>query len=403
MINLKIKDWMVFLYKDAIWIGLAVAILLIGEVAPNERLVLFTVPLNTLIIAILLGAALLSRTTIQSFRFIGVPYILLSISLVYGLLLSQNFDYGFYKAGNLCAITLAVIVLFHNYYINGKQDDLWRLVIAIMLSYLVLAILYKLQHGFWDRQVVFLMNGPIVFARLMGMAAILTLLFTKGATRIILFSAFLLAALWPSSKGPLLSLILTFALMMLAHDRLVILSLIAIVLAVPVLLIPEQTVELVKLLDGTGRLAAPLESVILGKELAEAHNATYGSRATAYVDTFPVIMQHPQGVGMGDWPLHVKGILEYPHNFFLESFSELGIIFGFFFVIPYLWPLLRPKNKLLWVAVFFAINQQVSGDLLDSRYWLIFGILACVPVRSEGLDLFKTFLPRSRPVSSAPT
>jgi len=391
----------VFLYKHVFWIGLAVGVLLIGEVAPNERLILFEVPLNTLMIIVLLGAALLSSTAIRSLRFVGLPYLLLSVSIIYGLALSHDLDYGLYKAGNLFVITLAIVITFHYYYINKQQEYLWTLVIFIMLSYLILALLYKMQYGFWDRQVVFLMNGPIVFARLMGMAALLALLFTRGVTRLVLFGIFFLAALWPSSKGPVLALILTLALMMLAYDRLVILGAITILVALPLLLIPDQIVELAWLLDGTGRIATPLESLILGNELSEAHSASFSSRASAYEKTLPLILRYPAGLGLGDWESYTKTGIEYPHNFFLEVISELGMFFGPLFMVSYLWPLIKPWNKLLWITVFFAINQQVSGDLLDSRYWLIFGLLSCLPTEEKELNLFRTFLPRLTPAPSA--
>ena len=392
---------MVFLYRHAFWIGLAVGVLLIGEVAPNERLILFEVPLNTLMIVLLLGAAVLSGTAIQSLRFFGLPFLLLSISIIYGLALSQDLDYGLYKAGNLCVVSLAILMTFHHYYINNQQNYLWNFVIFVMLVYFLLAVLYKLQYGFWDREVVFLMNGPIVFARLMGMAALLSLLFTKGITRIVLFGVFFLAILWPSSKGPVLALVLTLALMMIAYDRLFIFGIITIIVAAPMLLIPEQIVELAWLLDGTGRIATPFESLVLGSQLSEAHTATFSTRASAYDKTLPLILQHPAGLGLGDWESYTGTGIIYPHNFFLEVFSELGMFFGPLFMIPYLWPLIKPRNKLLWVTVFFAINQQVSGDLLDSRYWLIFGLLSCLPTEKRELDLFRTFLPKFRPAPPA--
>ncbi|MEM7041656.1 MAG: O-antigen ligase family protein [Pseudomonadota bacterium] len=395
------KTLIAFLYKHAFWVGLAVGVLLIGEVAPNERLILFEIPLNTLMIVLLMAAALLSGTAVRSLQFFGIPFLLLAVSIVYGLALSQDLDYGLYKAGNLCVISLAILMTFHFYYINNQQNYLWNLVILIMLTYLILAILYKLQYGFWDRQVVFLMNGPIVFARLMGMAALLALLFTKGITRIVLFAVFFLAILWPSSKGPVLALALTLALMMLAYDRLFILGIITVLVATPLLLVPEQIVEIAWLLDGTGRIATPLESFVLGSELSEAHSATFSTRASAYEKTLPLILQYPAGLGLGDWESHTGTGIEYPHNFFLEVFSELGMFFGPLFMIPYLWPLIRPRNKLLWIAVFFAINQQVSGDLLDSRYWLIFGLLSYVPTEKRELDLFRTFFPRFRSAQPA--
>ncbi|MGH1480687.1 MAG: O-antigen ligase family protein [Geminicoccales bacterium] len=385
-----------FLFRHSFWIGIAVAILLVGEANPNERLVYFSLPLNTAMVVILAATALMTPTAVESLRFTGWSFFLISISLVYGLTLSQNFEYALYKGANLFVIVLTISVSFQYYYKNNQQDKLWKVVILIMLAYLIGALLFKLKNGFWDRQVVFLMNGPIVFARLMGMAAILTLLFTKGPLRIALFTIFLLAVLWSSSKGPLLAMILVLALMMIAHGRLVALSIIAIIIVTPFLLIPEQVFNVIRLLDGTGRIAVIIESLTLGSELSDAHSVTFGSRSTAYIKTLHLIAQYPMGVGLGDWQIHTREIIQYPHNFFLEAISELGVIFGILFVLPYVWSIFGAKNKLLWVVIFFAINQQVSGDLLDSRYWLLFGVLACLPTREGDVGLLKALWPKMR-------
>ena len=372
-----------FALRHSLLISLATVVLLIGEATPNPRLILFGLPLNTAVVVGLGLAALVISTSVQAVRFVGLAFLLLIIAVVYGLTLSDNSDYGPYKGLNLIAVSLAVVVVFHHYHVQGEQDRLWTLVVLIMLVYLLAAVLYKVQNGFWDRQTLFLMNGPIVFGRLMGMAAILSLLFLRGPLRLAMFLLFTAAVFWSSSKGPLLALAIVLGLIMIANRRLVMLSVAGIVVSLVLLLVPELLFDLLRLLDGTGRIAVIVESALSGSQLSDSHAVTFGARLDAFTQTIKLIIQHPMGVGLGDWQAHTRQPVDYPHNFFLEVFAEMGLIFGFLFLIPYLWPLAMAQNPLRWVTLLFVINQQVSGDILDSRYWLIFGILSCLPVRAR--------------------
>lgn len=382
-----------FIFRHSLLIGLATVVLLIGEATPNERLVLFGLPLNTAVVVGLGLASLVISTSVQAVRFAGLAFLFLIVGVVYGLALSDNPDYGLYKGLNLIVVSLTVIIVYHHFYVQGEQDRLWTLVVLIMLAYLLAAFLYKLQNGLWDRQTLFLMNGPIVFGRLMSMAAVLSLLFLRGPLRVALFLLFTIAVFWSSSKGPLLALAVVLGLYMIAQRRLIVLSLVGILASLVLLLVPELLFDLLRLLDGSGRIAVILESALIGSQLSDAQAVTFGARLSAFNETITLIVQHPMGVGLGDWQAHTRELVDYPHNIFLEAFAEMGLVFGSLFLIPYLWPLVMAQNPLRWVTLLFVINQQVSGDILDSRYWLIFGILSCLPVRAPAREQTTPGLP----------
>lgn len=372
-----------FLFRSSPLIGVATIVLMIGEATPNERMIFFGLPLNTVIVAGLALYSLVIATSLQAVRFAGMAFLCIVVSILYGLTLSGFSDYGLYKSLNLILASLPVIIVFHHYYTRGQQDQLWTLVILIMLAYLIAAIFYKLQNGFWDRQTLFLMNGPIVFGRLMSMAAILSLLFLRGPQRLVAFTLCLAAVFWSSSKGPLVALLLVICLYMVAQRRLIVLSVFAAVASVFVILAPDLVLDFVRLVDGTKRIAIVAESLLSGVQIPDVYTVSFTARLGAYFETIKLIMQYPMGIGLGEWQTYAKEPIEYPHNFFLEVFAEFGLVFGSLFMIPYLYPLVMAQNQLRWVTLLFAFNQQVSGDILDSRYWLIFGILSCLPVQER--------------------
>ncbi|PWU66588.1 O-antigen ligase family protein [Gracilibacillus dipsosauri] len=91
------------------------------------------------------------------------------------------------------------------------------------------------------------------------------------------------------------------------------------------------------------------------------------------------------GGGIGSFPIHYWGVdgRAYPHNFFLESLSELGI-FGFLFIVLLvlfsfitIWKTRKKGMNNLQLAIaliflFLLLNANVTGDINDNRYLFTF-------------------------------
>jgi hypothetical protein len=247
-------------------------------------------------------------------------------------------------------------------------------IVTLLLFLLIIAIISKLKNGFFDRSVLFFLNGPIVFGRLMGIGATLCLMGIKSKKNNILFFIFTVAVIWTASKGPILALLiscLVYVLLMMNFRKKIASLLTVVVIAL-------VAVNNLDMLTNVGLV-----------RLVDAFNYYYGGigdvsptsvsvRQSAISESIEMFLQYPLfGVGVGGWAISIQSNgLMYPHNFFIEVFSEGGLILGGLFCIPYLIFFKNPRSLLFYTVLFLLISQQFSGDILDSRYWLVFSILS---------------------------
>ncbi|WP_341975733.1 O-antigen ligase family protein [Microbacterium sp. LWO13-1.2] len=107
--------------------------------------------------------------------------------------------------------------------------------------------------------------------------------------------------------------------------------------------------------------------------------------------TLPVIEEYPSGVGFGNWAAHAHAPAQffYPHNIFLEIFTEFGIVVGVIFtlvVVAVLLGLIRRSGKdpaaLVVLALFVGelVSVNVSGDLNARTFFfmLTLGFLSAI-------------------------
>lgn len=363
-------------------IAMAMAVLLVGVAGPDPRLVIDGIPMSS---ALFVAAAALaagipctpgSRAAVALFL---APVALLALTLP----VSLDPVAGSEKVLNLLASVLVASILIGASIQRIGTESTLRWIIVLMTLLLAAAVLYKLRQGFFDRQVLFLMNGPIVFARLMGLACVFCLVVLRGWTRFALSVVFFLGALWTASKGPILALVLTIALytwiLGSRRQRLVFLGLIA-------------TVGLGVAINFEGLSGwQPLSRIFLVVDAMSSAGGTdwdsIGSRLVLLRESVHVLRDHPLGIGVGSWS-QFTGVhwADYPHNFFLELWNEGGLILGTIAVMPYMLFLSRRPDAWWLACVFLLLCQQVSGDLLDSRYWLAFSIVGFLS-RQEGVAI----------------
>jgi hypothetical protein len=280
---------------------------------------------------------------------------------------------GLHKVGNLLlSATLGALLAGLAAQRVGLDAALrwWLAVLALLLT---AALGYKLVFGFADRDVPFLMLGPIVFARFMGLGAILAACLLSGPARVLGITAFSLGVLWTASKGPLLALAIVAILAGLTASgmRARVAAAVLTALAAGTLVLAADWLRMQPLF---GRFFVALQ--VLDTGLNEANWGSIGSRLELLEVSLHQIAINPLGVGIGSWaPSTGLEWAEYPHNFFMEVLAEGGLIAGAFALIPFLW-FFPPKDRVLTACcVFLAIGQQFSGDLLDARIWLTLSTL----------------------------
>ena len=92
-------------------------------------------------------------------------------------------------------------------------------------------------------------------------------------------------------------------------------------------------------------------------------------------DTVGIISSHFfTGVGSGNWGNVLYSPFTYPHNIFLEVYSELGIFLGTFLLIPCCIFIFFYKSDYFVLPLFFLISHQFSGDVADARWLLLFAL-----------------------------
>ena len=353
----------------------ALATLLIGTPLTDPRLVVSGAPGPA--IAFLLAAAILvSDAKALNSMVQLLPFTLFIVPLAFSLFWSPDPEYGAYKLfGLLTVFLLATPLLISGIKLTGFRlfFQLW---IWVMLALLCLALLYKARYGFFDREVLFLLNGPIVFARLMGIAAILSIFLFAGILRYLLFLVFGLAVLWTMSKGPILALVAAagLACWLLPRGERLRFAMTNLLILGSLLALNWRTIAALDL----GRLQLLSDLILgnfsgIGSELSST-----GVRLRMFQETLALIADRPMGVGLGAWSESIRENwgLDYPHNLVLELWSEGGILLGSLALLPFIAFLGVGHPAPRAVACFLLAAQMVSGDLLDARYLMVFSALS---------------------------
>lgn len=358
--------------------SLALVVLMIGQFLPDLRLMLDGVPLNTFLLAQTVLFALALPLTAAARRSIAIV-IGLVMPLAVTLLWSRDVAWGASTLLDLTASAATASLLLAFSLDRIGVDRTFRVWLALLAALLVAAIAYKVQNGFLDREVNFLLNGPNVFARQMGLAALLSGFLLRGPVRWLGIVAFTLAVIWTQSKGPLLFLLMvgvgTGWLGLGARGRIVVLVGLAGIIGLLGLLVDEiRDVEFFRRFF----VAAAVFDGGLGGE----NYGSVGSRVLLFATAARMIAEQPLGIGLGSW-MSLSGLFwaEYPHNFFLEILLEGGVVLGSIAAGAYFAFLLSRSAMIVAMGAFLALCQQVSGGLADARFWLAFACIGAVTSR----------------------
>jgi hypothetical protein len=351
-------------------------LLVIGNVFVEERLVLLSIPINVVIFF-----ALLLPTTILNAKFRRKKSITLAgLSLVPFLiaflltaaLYSPDLE-GVQKYLNLIILGYIGAVLLIIAHESGNLEILLKLMIGFLFILFICAVAYKSYFGFWRRDIAFFMNGSIVFGRNMCVGFFLSLFYLKDSKiYFALCICFIFGVLWSMSKGPIAGL-LVCALFFMANKNKKLFFLYALIIGSFLAALINGAIDL----SGTpfNRLQVGLQ-VLFGFSDLNMASGSINARTEMYIPTIELIKSNLfTGVGPGNWSQEIVSIFSYPHNLFLEAYSELGIVTGTILLVPLCLFLLSYKHQMFILPLFFLISHQFSGDMADARWLLLFSIL----------------------------
>ncbi|MDO3642991.1 O-antigen ligase [Mucilaginibacter sp. L3T2-6] len=273
-------------------------------------------------------------------------------------------QYGLAKAclGLLVPFTLATF--FGRY--EWTEDEIFRYITYAVGIICLVAIIYKLRTGFFDRQQNYGLLGPIPFGWVSGMA-FLSVVLRKERYFFHLFGAifFFLMIIWSGSKGPFIAVL---ALSVLRFNR-ILGDKIIVKIFVCVLLIIG--IYLVFTYGQNSRIVTSIQAYVQDPEgfSKGLGKGSVGQRQENYSRAINLFFQNPiVGVGFGGWASGAYYQEKYPHNILFELASETGLI-GIFLFIFFIFKL-NKKNTIMWIGYFGLLALMFSGDFSYLRYSL---------------------------------
>lgn len=298
-----------------------------------------------------------------------------SIPLLLSVFRSFNPGYAFYKidaaiiGGIICFLLAASLIE------RFGVLCLYKSFVSFAFLVLVATLVYKIAFGFSDRNVRFLLNGPIIFGWLMGVSALLSVFIWRTQSNIaylLLMICFSLAVVWTQSKGPLISLVGSFAFMYFAalgNPQRIKIGLFLLLVAGGVSFFDLSALFENSRLDAFQR--------VLSRSTSEADYGSVGVRAEMYEDAVSLFLGSPIfGVGIGNWQWLTNSEFFYPHNQHLEILAELGVSYFAIYFAFLAFSFLQADGVLRTILFFFFVAVSFSGDFSYMRYVFTFCLIA---------------------------
>jgi hypothetical protein len=239
----------------------------------------------------------------------------------------------------------------------------------VALAVLAFTAIYRLPEGLMDRDVSYLLNGPIVFGWLMGiggLCAFFVAMKTRSATDWLQVAGLGFGVLMSDSKGPIIAFVLCAAFYY------IILGVGAMRRAAKVVC-GAFVLAVVGCLAGEGELLSGTRLGLLFEVVSEGTNASEGSvgvRAAAFEQALELALNIlPYGIGPGEFAVHDPALM-YPHNVHLEVLLEYGLLpfvayGGLIAAAMYM-----ANASIRTLILFVVICLSFSGDVSYLRFLL---------------------------------
>ncbi|WP_200017187.1 O-antigen ligase family protein [Cobetia sp. cqz5-12] len=355
--------------------------LIFGQITPHDRMTLYSFPLNTVYMLIVVTLVVVTGKFAVN---LPILYLFL-VFFIWGmtLLYSVDLEYGSFKLLNLVFVyTLCVGYLYSQMRSKGL-DEVLKYFVTCFIILAIPSILYKIIFGFFDRNIPFFINGPIVFARLMSLGLLFSLFMYKESKNVhLLFFSFffLLAIFWTESKAPIgIALLMgLFTVFDFKKIRTYAIFLVIFLMAVYMYEWGISRIDTLAEIPGLSRIIIGVGQITGDISMNDYSSGSVSSRIDNVNTSLSMIYENPlTGVGLGSWgDYNLINELVYPHNIFLEIASETGLVgfFPFAFILGIAFIYGRGILLTAWLTLLF--NQLFSGDLLDARFLFIFMILS---------------------------
>lgn len=299
-------------------------------------------------------------------------FLISSILFFISMFSSIDIYYALLKWDGAILSTFFIVNILYIYLKKYSLYELSNYFIKSMLILLFVTVLYKINYGFFDRNIRFFLNGANVFGWLMGYSALFSLLayFSyKMPKYLIALVCFFLALIWTQSKGALLGTLLCFSFFLIFKSK-VLTKFISILIFMALISFKEIIFNFLILSFPDSRLIAIIR--ILNSDVEEVDNGSVSVRSFMLKEGLQLFSQHPfQGVGLGNYKFLTIYGFDYIHNINFEVFLECGLIVGFIYLLFVFFGLIRANYFIRLTIIFFLITASFSGDISYLHFILI--------------------------------
>lgn len=385
-------------------------------------------PYTSILLVVLLYLYVIYEKYINTHDILKIGVYIAPVSTLYiisGYIRSSNIELYIKRVEGAFLITFLVAIL--GVALVRKRGMLWVLkgILVTLLTVLFATLIFKLNHGFFDRDVRFLINGPIVFSWFMGLGIMLCVYlamdskvgFAVYSSLVVLFSA---SVAWTESKGPVLMSVFIFIKLLIdqfiiyfrfsdkdyikkrlfnrcggielregaAGQNNSIYKVKKISICFGLMSLSMLSVSLIMESSIYDRFLSALphsfnspeiyDSVVTSKnygpDVAPTNYGSIGVRIDMWLTAFGYFMQNPFfGIGPTNFSLDENfGYQLYPHNVILEIASELGLIGLIVFIVSFFYLYLNTTYLGRVIVLYFSLGLLVSGDVSYLR--LILGL-----------------------------
>ena len=365
-------------------------ILSIGNLVPffKDDLITLTTKLTLLFTSSFLILVFFNKNYIN--KIIIIYLFLITTIFLFSSLGSYDLVYASdkYLSNSLCVFYLMLLYTIALY--KYGFDELIKAIVFCGIFILILTFFYKINFGFWNRQVRFFINGSIVFAWLMGFYSIFSLYLYKKFNKKLYFiftCIFFLAVLWAESKGPLIAITISL-LFYLMYDSKRYIQFIVFSVLICLAYFWEIILLYLTVILEDSRFSALLR--LLSSEMSSQDSGSITVRQDMLYEGYGFILNNLwKGVGVGNYQFNTVYGFIYPHNIHLEVFIEFGIIIGILYFIFILTCFFKSPKIIKVLIIFFLICGSFSGDITYLRFLMFLCLIGFIykPMAKNNYDI----------------
>lgn len=301
-------------------------------------------------------------------------FVVITFIFIISFFRTNDLDYSLNKYISCSFVVLSLYLIFKILIVLNKNNfiQVTQYIVYAGLIILALTILYKIQFGFWNRDVRFFLNGPIVFSWLSGFYCLLSANIYKNTRKfpyLIICILFLFSVIWTESKGGLVATI-TALIFFLIYDNKNLIRLPIIGLIGLFFIFTDFVINILDSVTGNTRLGALIR--LLNNNVAAQDNGSITIRQNMVDESIKLFNDNwGFGIGLSNYQFQtVYGFL-YPHNIHLEIFLECGILIGLSYIIFIAINFIKAPTVFKSIFILFLIAATFSGDVTNLRFLLI--------------------------------